>query len=68
MEELTKLPGIGRKSANIILQECFNKVEGIAVVQDDHNVIFVQYLIYAKKMIKLYTKRGANYAPLLNYF
>lgn len=31
MEELTKLPGIGRKSANIILQECFNKVEGIAV-------------------------------------
>ena len=31
MDELTELPGIGRKSANIILQECFNKVEGIAV-------------------------------------
>lgn len=31
MDELTALPGIGRKSANIILQECFNKVEGIAV-------------------------------------
>ena len=31
MEDLTKLKGIGRKSANIILQECFNKVEGIAV-------------------------------------
>lgn len=31
MEELTSLPGIGRKSANIILQECFNKTEGIAV-------------------------------------
>ena len=31
MEDLTTLPGIGRKSANIILQECFNKVEGIAV-------------------------------------
>lgn len=31
MKDLTTLPGIGRKSANIILQECFNKVEGIAV-------------------------------------
>ena len=31
MESLITLPGIGRKSANIILQECFNKVEGIAV-------------------------------------
>lgn len=31
MEELTMLQGIGRKSANIILQECFNKTEGIAV-------------------------------------
>lgn len=31
MEELTSLPGIGRKSANIILQECFDKTEGIAV-------------------------------------
>lgn len=31
MEELTSLCGIGRKSANIILQECFGKVEGIAV-------------------------------------
>lgn len=31
MEDLTTLSGIGRKSANIILQECFNKTEGIAV-------------------------------------
>lgn len=31
MEELTKLYGIGRKSSNIILQECYNKVVGIAV-------------------------------------
>ncbi|MGN1013421.1 MAG: endonuclease III [Clostridia bacterium] len=31
MEDLTKLYGIGRKSANIILQECFGKIEGIAV-------------------------------------
>ncbi|MBR5227243.1 MAG: endonuclease III [Clostridia bacterium] len=31
MQELTTIPGIGRKSANIILAECFNKIEGIAV-------------------------------------
>lgn len=31
MKDLTKLTGIGRKSANIILLECFGKVEGIAV-------------------------------------
>lgn len=31
MEKLTTLPGIGRKSANIILQECFDITEGIAV-------------------------------------
>ena len=30
-------------------------VENI-VLQDDHSVTFVQYLTYAKKMIKLYTK------------
>lgn len=31
MEELTNLPGIGRKSSNIILQECYNISVGIAV-------------------------------------
>lgn len=31
MEELLTLPGIGRKSANIILQECFGITVGIAV-------------------------------------
>lgn len=31
MEQLTKLHGIGRKSSNIILQECFGKSVGIAV-------------------------------------
>lgn len=31
MKELTSLAGIGRKSANIILQECFDITEGIAV-------------------------------------
>lgn len=31
MDDLTSLAGIGRKSANIILQECFDITEGIAV-------------------------------------
>lgn len=31
MEELVKLPGIGRKSANVIMLEAFNNPEGIAV-------------------------------------
>jgi len=31
MKNLTTLAGIGRKSANIILQECFDITEGIAV-------------------------------------
>jgi len=31
MEELTKLPGIGRKTANAILTNAFDKVEGIVV-------------------------------------
>ncbi|MGI6032566.1 MAG: endonuclease III [Coriobacteriales bacterium] len=31
MEELTRLPGVGRKTANIVLNECFGIVEGIAV-------------------------------------
>lgn len=31
MESLTKIPGIGRKSANILLNECFGKTVGIAV-------------------------------------
>jgi len=31
MDELTTIPGIGRKSANIILSEAFGIIEGIAV-------------------------------------
>ena len=31
MQELITLPGIGRKSANILMQECFNTPVGIAV-------------------------------------
>jgi endonuclease-3 len=31
MEELTRLPGVGRKTANIVLNDAFDVVEGIAV-------------------------------------
>ena len=31
MHELTSLPGVGRKTANIVLSAGFNKIEGIAV-------------------------------------
>ena len=31
MENLQKLPGIGRKSANVIMLEAFNNPQGIAV-------------------------------------
>ncbi len=31
MEELTKLPGVGRKTANIVLNKAYNIVDGIAV-------------------------------------
>ena len=40
MDELTDLPGIGRKSANAILQNAFNIVEGIVV---DTHVLRVCY-------------------------
>lgn len=31
MEELTSLPGVGRKTANVVMLNAFNKCEGIAV-------------------------------------
>lgn len=31
MEEMQRLPGVGRKTANVVLNECFGIVEGIAV-------------------------------------
>lgn len=42
MNNLCTLHGIGRKSSNIILQECFNKVEGVAV---DTHVTRLSYRI-----------------------
>lgn len=42
MEELVKLPGIGRKTANAILINAFNRVEGIVV--DTHVIRLSQRL------------------------
>lgn len=46
MEELTKLPGIGRKTANIVLSSGFGKYEGIAV---DTHVIRITNLLKLTK-------------------
>lgn len=46
MDALTSLPGIGRKTANAILQNAFNKVEGIIV--DTHVIRLSQRLGWTK--------------------
>ena len=46
IEDLTKLPGIGRKTANVILQNAFNKVYGIVV--DTHVIRLTQRLGWTK--------------------
>lgn len=42
VEELIQFPGIGRKTALVILAEVFNKVEGIVI--DTHNIRIAQRL------------------------
>ena len=71
MEELTKLYGIGRKSSNIILQECFNKVVGIAV--DTHvsrtckRIGFTKTSIPLKQEQELVKKVNKKYFNKLNH-
>jgi len=71
MEELTKLYGIGRKSSNIILQECFNKVVGIAV--DTHvsrtskRIGFTKETIPLKQEQELIRKVDKKYFNKLNH-
>jgi len=71
MEELTKLHGIGRKSSNIILQECFNKVVGIAV--DTHvsrtskRIGFTKSNIPLKQEQELIKKVDKKYFDKLNH-
>ncbi len=38
MEELVRLPGVGRKTANVVLSEAFGKAEGIVVDTHVHRV------------------------------
>ncbi len=71
MEELTKLYGIGRKSSNIILQECFNIVEGIAV--DTHvsrtskRIGFTKETLPLKQEQELIKKVDRKYFNKLNH-
>jgi endonuclease III len=71
MEELTTLYGIGRKSSNIILQECYNKVVGIAV--DTHvsrtarRIGFTKSSIPLKQEQELIKKVDKKYFNKLNH-
>lgn len=71
MKELTKLYGIGRKSSNIILQECYNKIEGIAV--DTHvsrlskRIGFTKETIPLKQEQELITKVARKYFNKINH-
>lgn len=47
MQDLQKLPGVGRKTANIVLNHCFNHVEGIAV--DTHVFRIAHRLKFSEK-------------------
>jgi endonuclease III len=71
MKDLTSLYGIGRKSSNIILQECYNIVEGIAV---DTHVSRVSYRlgitnsnIPLKQEIELINKVDKKYWHKINH-
>lgn len=70
IEELTKLPGIGRKTANAILQNAFNVVVGIPC---DTHVLRVSYRLGWTKnkapekveqdLMKLFDKKDWNVVP-----
>lgn len=70
LEELTKLPGIGRKSANAILVHGFDKVEGIIV--DTHVIRVSQRLGWTKNrdpdkieqdLMKLFDRKEWKWLP-----
>lgn len=71
MEKLTSLYGIGRKSSNIILQECYNKIEGIAV--DTHvsrtskRIGFTKESVPLKQEQELLKKVDKKYFNKLNH-
>jgi endonuclease-3 len=53
IEELTKLPGIGRKTANVLLNDWFNIHEGIAVDTHVRRISFRLGLTRNKNPIKI---------------
>ncbi len=71
MDELCTLKGIGRKSSNIILQECFNITVGIAV--DTHVTRLSRKMGLSNKAtadkieLELTTKINKKYWPILNH-
>ena len=71
MEDLTTLSGIGRKSANVIMLEAFNKCEGIAV--DTHALRLSNRLGLSKEKEAskveqdLLKKIPKKYWPLMNH-
>ncbi len=48
MEELFQLPGVGRKTANVVLGEAFGKIEGIVV--DTHVIRLSNLLRFTKQL------------------
>ena len=48
MEELISLPGVGRKTANVVMLEAFNNPQGVAV--DTHCNEFLIVLVFLKKV------------------
>lgn len=71
MKDLCTLSGIGRKSSNIILQECFNKIEGIAVdthvTRLSHRIGFTKEIIQDKIELDLMKKVLKKYWNKINH-
>ena len=53
MKELTQLPGVGRKTANVVISNCFDRNEGVIV--DTHMIRIAQLLglTYEKDAVKI---------------
>jgi endonuclease-3 len=72
LEELVKLPGIGRKTANAILTNAFGKIEGIVV--DTHVIRLSQRMGFAREkkpevierdLMALFPKEAWKHLPWL---
>ena len=66
MEELVQLPGIGRKSANVIMLEAFNNPQGIAV--DTHAKRITNRIGFSKEKDPLKIEKDLIKIIPKNYF